>query len=68
METLFVFHCMTKLFYLLIRLTTAQGYVSDKTTEFVKTLATTVPHHLCVVYMCNSGAEATDLASRIVNR
>jgi len=50
------------------RLTTAQGYVSDKTTEFVKTLATTVPHHLCVVYMCNSGAEATDLASRIVNR
>ena len=39
--------------------------MSDRTTEFVKVLSSTVPHDLNVVYMCNSGAEAADLAVRI---
>jgi len=50
------------------RLTTAQGYVSEQTTNFVKLLASIMPHDLNVVYMCNSEAEANDLAIRIARK
>ena len=50
------------------KLTTAQGYVSSKTTEFVKLLTSIMPHDLNVVYLCNSEAEANDLAIRVVRK
>jgi 4-aminobutyrate aminotransferase-like enzyme len=48
----------------LARLTTAQGFLSDTLSKYVKQLAMTLPETLNVVYLCNSGSEANDLALR----
>ena len=44
------------------KLTTTQGFVSDLLTQFVKQLVLLLPEELNVVYMCNTGVEANDLA------
>jgi 4-aminobutyrate aminotransferase-like enzyme len=48
----------------LARLTTAQGFLSDTLSKYVKQLSATLPESLNVVYLCNSGSEANDLAIR----
>lgn len=48
----------------LARLTTAQGFLSETLSKYVKQLSMTFPESLNVVYLCNSGSEANDLAIR----
>ena len=50
----------------LARLTTAQGFLSETLSKYVKHLSKTLPECLSVVYLCNSGSEANDLAIRRV--
>ena len=44
------------------KLTTTQGFVSDLLSQFVNQLVNLLPEELSVVYMCNNGVEANDLA------
>ena len=44
------------------KLNTAQGFVSDLLSQYVKKLVSTLPEELNVVYLCNNGIEANDLA------
>ena len=44
------------------KLTTTQGFVSDLLSQFVNQLVCLLPEELSVVYMCNNGVEANDLA------
>lgn len=46
------------------RVTTAQGFLSDNLSAYVKELLSHVPESLSVCYLCNSGSEANDLAIR----
>jgi len=46
------------------RVATSQGFKSDQLGKYVSRLAQTLPDELDVVYMCNSGSEANDLALR----
>ena len=44
------------------KLSTTQGFVSDVLNQFVNQLVLLLPEELNVVYMCNNGIEANDLA------
>ena len=44
------------------KLATTQGFVSDVLNQFVNQLVLLLPEELNVVYMCNNGIEANDLA------
>ena len=44
------------------KLSTTQGFVSDVLNQFVNQLVLILPEELNVVYMCNNGIEANDLA------
>merc|ERR1719474_624675 len=47
------------------KLSTAQGFVSDILSKYVKELVNSLPKPLSVCYLCNSGSEANDLALRL---
>ncbi|XP_063848182.1 5-phosphohydroxy-L-lysine phospho-lyase-like isoform X1 [Scylla paramamosain] len=46
-------------------LVTAQGFINDSLTKYVKELTSHLPDTLNVVYLVNSGSEANDLALRL---
>merc|ERR1712241_581339 len=50
------------------RVATSQGFKSDQLGKYVSRLAQTLPDELDVVYMCNSGSEANDLALRLARQ
>ncbi|TRY71942.1 hypothetical protein TCAL_03935 [Tigriopus californicus] len=50
------------------RLTTAQGFLSEVLSKYVKELVDTLPERLSVCYLCNSGSEANDLAIRLARQ
>lgn len=49
----------------LSKLATAQGFVSDVLSKYIKELVDTLPEPLSVCFLCNSGSEANDLALRL---
>ncbi|MPC88871.1 5-phosphohydroxy-L-lysine phospho-lyase [Portunus trituberculatus] len=46
-------------------LVTAQGFINDSLSKYVKELTSHLPDTLNVVYLVNSGSEANDLALRL---
>lgn len=50
------------------RVCTSQGFKSTLLQNYVKRLAQTLPESLDIVYVCNSGSEANDLALRLARQ
>lgn len=52
----------------MFKLSTAQGFVSDVMSKYVKELVSSLPEPLSVCYLVNSGSEANDLALRLAHQ
>jgi len=52
----------------MLKLWSAQGFITSTLSAYIKALADTLPESLSVVYLVNSGSEANDLALRLARQ
>ena len=50
----------------MVKLWTAQGFLSDVLSKYIKNLVDTLPENLSVVYLVNSGYVITPIQSHVV--